>query len=38
MGVRWPQRGGRDPGLHWVDVLIFIASVSTTAAIVWMLM
>ena len=34
----WPQRGGRDPGLHWLDVVILIASVAITAGILWRLM
>ncbi len=38
MGLRWPQRGGREPGLHYVDVLLFIGSVVATASVVWLLM
>ena len=34
----WPQREGRQPGLHPLDVIILVVSVSTTAALVWLLM
>ena len=38
MGLEWPKREGRAPGLHWVDVLVLIGSVAATAGVGWWLM
>lgn len=38
MGMRWPERMGREPGLHVVDVLVFAGSTAFVAGLIWWVM
>ena len=38
MGDWWPDRTGRDPGLHVTDVLVLLGSVAFVAGLIWWVM
>ncbi len=35
MGDWWPERGDREPGLAWLDALLFCISIAATATLLW---